>query len=71
MKENTRELCDDILRYGIIFDDETFTHAGNRVRRYEIWYEGETYVLVKVNGEWKHIYKIVETSNGVYYKVIE
>lgn len=52
MKPNKR-ICDDILRYGKIIEDNEFICDGDYVRQYTIIYENNTYLLSKINGEWE------------------
>lgn len=60
MKEYEKKICNDILRYGTIISDKEFTCEGDMVRQYEIGYEGVTYLLIKVNGEWEYIHSVIE-----------
>lgn len=52
-------ICNDILRYGKIISDQSFIVDGANVRQYIIEYEGITYSLTKINGEWDYIHRFL------------
>jgi hypothetical protein len=54
MKPN-KAICDDILRYGTILNDDEYNIDGDLVRQYRIKYEGEIYNITKINGEWDYL----------------
>jgi hypothetical protein len=54
MKPN-KAICDDILRYGTILNDDEYNIDGDLVRQYRIKYECEIYNITKINGEWDYL----------------
>lgn len=50
MDNNEKKMCDIILKYGNIIEDNE-TH----VREYTIKLDDSIFHLVKVNGEWVHM----------------
>lgn len=61
MKPN-KDICDDILRYGTILNDDEYNIEGDSVRQYRIKYEGEIYNITKINGEWDYL------SRDIWYE---
>ena len=56
MREDEKNICDDILRYGKIISDKEIVCDGKFIRQYVIEIENETYDLTKRNGEWVYIH---------------